>query len=168
MKQKVILALIAIAVIFGGVYLYMSQNKVVAPEDVTNMNSNVNGDEIIGELPGDPPDVDPTVPTSDTIAVSTQIAGDSVTVDNAFLEKVGFISIHEVDSKGKPGAVIGVSGLLTAGVKQDLEIKAMLKPGAKYMAVLRVDDGDKKFNVAKDLAVQKNNIDLMTMFSVSQ
>lgn len=122
-------------------------------------NINVNGD-----VQNDTTTENPTIPTSDTIAVSTQVAGDSITIDNAFLEKAGFISIHEVDAKGNAGAVVGVTNLLGVGAKQDLEIKAPVKAGAKYIAMLRMDDGDKKFDV-KDLAVTKNKIAVMTMFS---
>lgn len=168
MKQKVIIAVIAIIVILGGIYYFMSQNKVTAPETNTNTSTGSTQDENNPNFSGDANETVPTTTSTDTIAVSTQVSGDSVIVDSAYLEKAGYISIQEVDSKGKAGAVIGVSGLLTAGAKQDLEINATLKSGAKYMAVLRTDDGDKKFDALKDLAVKKDNIDLMTMFSVSQ
>ena len=169
MKQKYVIAIIALIVIAGGVYWYISQNKAVAPETNTGTEQTDNPDaNFIGDVPGDSPDNNPTIPTADTVAVSTQVTGSSVTIDNAFLEKPGFISIHEVDSKGKAGAIIGTSGLLGIGAKQDLEVKATLKAGSKYIAMLRVDDGDKKFDTAKDVAVMKNGIAVMTMFSVSQ
>lgn len=168
MKQKILIAVIAVIVIVGGAYWYMSRNKVSAPETNSNTNQNSTEGEFTGDVPNDSTTENPTIPTSDTIAVSTQIAGDSVTVDNAFLEKAGYISIHEVDAKGKAGAVIGVSGLLGTGAKQDLEIKAPIKSGSKYMAILRADNGDKKFDVTKDLAVVKGSGNVMTMFSVSQ
>ncbi len=169
MKQKYIIAVITLIVIAGGVYWYISQNKAVAPEMNTNSEQTDNPDaNYVGDVPGDSPDNNPTIPTADTVAVSTQVAGNYVTVDNAFLEKPGFISIHEVDSKGKAGAVVGTSGLLGIGAKQDLEVKATLKAGSKYIAMLRVDDGDKKFDAAKDASVLKDGIAVMTMFSVSQ
>lgn len=168
MKQKVIIAIVAIIVILGGIYWYMSSNKAVAPEGDSTITQDNPDANFKGDVPSDAQTPNPTIPTSATIAVSTQVAGDSITVDNAFLEKAGFISIHEVDSKGKAGAVIGVSGLLGSGAKQDLEIKAAVKAGSKYIAMLRQDDGDKKFDATKDAAVMKNNIDVMTMFSVSQ
>ncbi len=166
MKQKVILIILVIIVIVGGLYWFMNRNKVAAPEN--NVNTNQSNSEIIGELPKDNPDNNPTVPTSDTIAVSTQVAGNSITVDNAYLEKAGFITIHSVDSKGKAGEIIGTSGLLSVGAKQDLEINVPVKAGEKYIAMLRVDDGDKKFDANKDISVTKGGINVMTMFSVSQ
>lgn len=169
MKQKVIIAIIAILIIVGAVIWYVSSNKAVAPETNTNTAQNTDGTPLApGDVPGDAPETNPTIPTSDTIAVSTQIPGSSVTIDNVFLSKPGFVSIHEVTSKGQPGAVIGNSGLLGTGAKQDLEITAPIKPGAKYIAMVRVDNGDKKFNAVQDDAVLKDALPLMILFSVSQ
>ncbi|HEX3095628.1 MAG TPA: hypothetical protein VHQ20_00730, partial [Patescibacteria group bacterium] len=73
-----------------------------------------------------------------------------------------------VDAKGEPAAIVATSGYLTVGAKQDLEINYTVKPGAKYIAMLHEDNGDKKFNAATDKAVTVNNLPVMTMFSVSQ
>ena len=169
MKQKIVVIILAAIVVLGGIYLYINNNKAGAPSDanIQNTNSESEEEEYVGDVPGDAPDTS-TQPTSDTVAVSTQVPGDYVTIDNAFLEKAGFITIHEVNAKGMAGNIIGTSGLLTTGPKQDLEIKATLKPGAKYMAMLHIDNGDKKFNELTDVTVTNNNIPVMTMFSVSQ
>lgn len=169
MKQKVIIIIVVAIVILGGIYLYMRNNKAGAPENINteNLNSAEQEQDYVGDVPGDAPDTS-NMPTTATVAVSTQVPGDSVTIDNVFLEKAGFVSIHEVTSKGMAGNIIGTSGLLTAGNKQDLEIRAALKAGAKYIAMLRLDNGDKKFNAEADEPVTNNNIPIMTMFSVSQ
>ncbi|HEX3099666.1 MAG TPA: hypothetical protein VHQ41_01695 [Patescibacteria group bacterium] len=168
MKQKVIIAVVAIVVILAAIYLYVSHNKAVAPVVDSNTAQSTSPDVAPGDVPGDSPDTNPTVPTSDTIAVSTQIPGTSATIDNVFLSKPGFVTIQEVDAKGQPGKVVGVSGLLGTGPKQDLEIPATLVPGAKYIAIVRMDNGDKKFNAEQDTSVMKNGVPLQIMFSVSQ
>ncbi len=168
MKQKVIIAVVAIVVIFGGIYLYVSNNKAVAPETSTNVSENTNTDLPPGDVPGDKPETNPTIPTSDTIAVSTQVPGDSVTIDNVYLSKPGFVDIHEATSNGQPGKSVGVSGLLGVGAKQDLEIKATLEAGKKYFAVIHVDNGDKKYTYPADAAAMKDGLPLQTLFSVSQ
>lgn len=169
MKQKIIIAIIAILIIVGAVAWYVSSNKAVAPETNTNTAQNTDGTPLApGDVPGDAPETNPTIPTSDTIAVSTQIPGDYVTIDNVFLSQPGFIDIHESTSNGQPGKSVGVSGLLGVGAKQDLEVKATIKPGAKYFAVIHVDDGDKKYNYPADAAATKNGLPLQIMFSVSQ
>jgi hypothetical protein len=168
MNQKIIIAVVAAVVLIGGVYLYTNNRKAVAPETNTNVAINPETNLPEGDVPNDSPESNPTIPTTDTIAVSTQLAGDSVTIDNVFLSQPGFITIHEVTSKGQAGNIIGTSGLLGVGPKQDLDIRAMLNAGAKYIAMVRVDNGDKKFNAQQDVAVVKDGAPLMIMFSVSQ
>ncbi len=169
MKQNIIIGVIVAIVVVSGIAWYVSQNKASAPEsnDNSNTETQTKEEEFVGDVVGDPQTADYT-PTSATVAVSTQVPGDSVTVDNAFLDKAGFVVIHEANATGQPGNVVGSSGLLSAGAKQDLEISAPLKAGAKYIAMLYVDNGDKKFTVTTDTPVKVNDIALMTLFSVSQ
>lgn len=167
MKQKHWIMLIIIAIIIGaGLFVYIQKNYGPESDDLT-VNDTNQITEPIGDVPNDANTPNPA-PTTDTVAVSTQLAGDSVTIDNVFLSKAGFITIHEVDAKGKAGKIIGTSGLLSTGGKQDLEIKAMLVAGSKYIAMLREDNGDKKFTDSLDKAVTNKGIPVMTMFSVSQ
>lgn len=167
MKQKIIIAVITILVIAAGIYVYIQQDD----NQVANNNIPSNGvpqeGDVVGEVPGDPEE-DPQTPTSDTIAVSTQLAGSTVTVDNVYLSKAGFITIHEVTSKGMAGNIVGTSGYLGIGAKQDLTITATITSGAKYIAMVRADNGDKKFNAQQDEAIMNSDAPVMTMFSVSQ
>ncbi len=172
MNQKVIAIIVAVIIILGGIYWVTVHNKAGAPSNVNTNDSagnpgDLTQDDFVGDVPGDAPDTS-NAPSTATVAVSTQVPGDSVTIDNVFLEKPGFVTIHEVDGKGQPGNIIGTSGLLGTGNRQDLEIRAAIKPGAKYIAQLREDNGDKKFNAQTDPAVMNKNIAVMTMFSVSQ
>jgi hypothetical protein len=168
MKQKILIVILALILIISGAYLYIKhQNQATAPGNTnTDVTTDFPPDEP-GDVPGDP-EADPQTPTSDTVAVSTQIPGTSATIDNAYLSKPGFIVIYEANTTGQPGTLVGTSGLLGTGPKQDLEIKATLKPGGKYIAMLRTDNGDKKFSAATDLAVTNKNIPVMVLFSVSQ
>ena len=173
MKQKIIIAVIAVIIIGGGIYWFVfgpgSTRFCCAPNDNTQEqteNTPQEGD-VVGEVPGDPEE-DPLTPTSDTIAVSTQIAGSSVTIDNVFLSKPGFIDIHESTSNGQPGKSVGVSGYLGVGAKQDLEINAPIVAGKKYFAVVHFDNGDKKYTYPADAAAMKDNLPVQAMFSVAQ
>lgn len=168
MKQKVIIAVVVIALIAVGIYAYTRSGKdnTVNDDNQTNNANMSNEDDIIGEVPGDP-DEDPQTPTSDTIAVSTQLAGEYVTIDNAFLSKPGFIVILEAGANGQPGKAIGSSGYLSVGAKQDLEVPAKIAAGGKYYAAVYADNGDKKYTTV-DTAASKDNLPIQTMFSVSQ
>ena len=171
MKQNIIIAIVVAVILAGITFWFVGRNQATAPE-VTNTPESaiIEGeqeDEFVGDVPGDQPDPS-TIPSTATVAVSTQVPGDSVTIDNVFLEKPGFVVIHESTASGQAGKIIGTSGLLGTGARQDLEISAMLKPGAKYFAMLHEDNGDKVFKADTDKAITNNNIVVMTMFSVSQ
>jgi hypothetical protein len=175
MKQNIVIGIVAALVIIGGIIWYMNQNKAAAP--TVNDNTNAISEEeekmveedadYVGDVPGDAP-TNTNVPTSATVAVSTQLPGNSVTIDNVFLDKAGFVAIREVDAKGQPTAIIGSSALLGTGARQDLEITAPIKAGGKYIAMLYTDNGDKKFNSTSDTVVLNKNVPIMMMFSVSQ
>lgn len=170
MKQKIIIAIVIALLAIAGIYLYMnSQNK-----DSKEINNNEQTtqdqsqkDDIVGDVPMDPKE-DPLAPTTDTIAVSPQIAGSSVTIDNVFLSKPGFIDIHEATAAGEPGKSVGVSGYLGVGAKQDLEITAPIVAGKKYFAVVHYDNGDKKYTYPADAAAMKDSLPIQALFSVSQ
>lgn len=166
MKQNVIIAIIVVLVVAAGIFVYTQRGD--SEENNTNQTNNMPQEgDIVGEVPGDP-DEDPQTPTTDTIAVSTQIAGSTVTIDNVFLSKPGFIDIHEATSTGELGKSVGVSGYLGVGAKQDLTINATIVAGAKYFAVVHVDDGNKIYNSPGDAAATMNGLPVQALFSVSQ
>lgn len=86
------------------------------------------------------------------LIMSPQRPGNSVIIDEVGLQNPGYVVIHE-DNNGEPGKVLGRSGLLSAGDKQDLVIRVGLAPNKSYVAVLHDDDGNKTFDVLKDLPI---------------
>ncbi len=168
MKQNIIIAVVVIALLAVGIYVFTQRSN---NDSANNTNQTTNtpqeGDVVGGDFPTDP-EGDPQTPTSDTIAVSTQLAGSNVTIDNVFLSKPGFIAIHEATPSGELGKSVGMSGYLSVGAKQDLEVPAQITAGGKYFAVVHVDDGDKKFNASTDKPAMKNDLPVQIMFSVSQ
>ncbi len=91
-----------------------------------------------------------------SITVVDQNDVTAVTLD-AELVEAGWITIHE--SMGDaPAAIIGTSGYLPAGTYDDLVItldQDML-PGYKYITLLHVDDGDKRYVTDEDLPARVN------------
>lgn len=167
MKHKVVIGVLAAIIILGGGYWYFSQNKAAAPET----------QEIIGDVPNDRDEQNEintdattnTTPSTDKIVVSAQLPGSDITVDNISLSKPGFVVVYELDSAGRLGKVVGTSNYLTAGNKQDLEVKATVVANRKYSAVLYVDNGDKKFDAATDAqAKDANEYTASSTFSVGQ
>jgi hypothetical protein len=99
------------------------------------------------------PNSDVAVPkTKNAVTVTGQKAGNSIVIDEVSLQKPGYVVIH-ADDKGKPGAIVARSGLVSAGTKQDLVINYAAKAGTVYYVMLHSDNGDGKFDAAKDLPI---------------
>ncbi len=80
------------------------------------------------------------------IAASDQSPNDNtVDIDGLFLNKPGFVVIH-ADNNGRPGAVIGYSGLV-AGAKKDFKVAVDTeKTSSRVYAMLHYDDdGDRLY-----------------------
>lgn len=83
-----------------------------------------------------------------TVSADSQPAGNTVSVA-VKLEKETWVAVHE-EAAGKPGRILGAQ-LFTAGThfgKVDLLRGTVV--GGKYYAMLHADDGDRKFDLAKD------------------
>lgn len=87
------------------------------------------------------------------IVVADQYPGNVVYISSAQLANGGWVEIHK-DNAGIPGAIIGSiyaeKGI--APVKITLTEKTV--DGQLYYAMLHTDDGDKKFDAAKDLPMK--------------
>lgn len=168
MKQKHIWAgVIAILVILGVWWMLGRGNEAAAPETNDTVNNEQN--EATDNVPE--PGTDGTATnqlptTNDAIAVSDQTSGSSITIDNYVLNKAGFIEIHEVTSEGAPGTIVGQSGYLVAGRGQDLEVNAKVVAGRDYIAMIHIDNGDKKFNPTQDLAAVSGGDTVMVTFKI--
>jgi len=90
------------------------------------------------------------------IMVEDQDAIDEVTLD-AELTEPGWITIH-FSMSGAPAEIVGTSRYLEAGVYDDLivDLDEEMQPGWRYIALLHVDDGDRQFDIQKDLPVSVN------------
>lgn len=106
----------------------------------------------------------PVVVEKNSIIVEPQNWGGTVNISKVDMEKPGFIIIRQEDDK-----VVGVSKYLPANAENvivDLYITTMSKQNLK--AELRLDDGNKKFNVQKDLQVKNSSGNVVsTNFSIN-
>jgi hypothetical protein len=144
--QWVVTVIVIIILIVLGYYLFKGNG---APADNTNGTAT-------------------STPISDAnevnrIVVADQYPGNVVYVSSAQLANGGWVEIHK-DDNGKPGAIIGSiyaeKGI--APVKVTLTEKTT--DGQLYYAMLHSDDGDKKFDAAKDLPLKdsRGNIIMKT------
>ena len=169
MKQKNLLIALAVVVILAGLWWWLGQGKQANAPEETNTTPNADQNEATDNVPE--PGADGTATnqlptTNDAVAVSDQASGSSNTIDNYVLNKAGFIVIHEVTSENSPGTIVGQSGLLKEGRGQDLEITAKVSAGKEYMAMIHVDNGDKKFSASQDSPAMSGGNMIIATFKI--
>ncbi len=82
---------------------------------------------------------------------------DRVQIESAYLTVPGYIVIREVGSNNTPGPIIGQSILYPIGALDNKVIAtATLRSGQKYLATIRVENGDFKFTESLDVAAKNN------------
>ncbi|MGQ0741074.1 MAG: DUF7282 domain-containing protein [Alphaproteobacteria bacterium] len=107
-----------------------------------------------------------------TIYVAEQPPGPSVSASLVRLRKRGFVVIHD-DAAGRPGRILGASGLLAAGETKNLPpvtLSRATRDGETIYAMLHFDNGNGKFDVADDKAVldPESGAPMMMIVSVSK
>lgn len=83
-----------------------------------------------------------------------QRPGSSVVISSLIVEQDGWVVIHK-EAGGKPGPVLGET-YVTAGEHSQVivSLRESTMDGNTYYAMLHRDDGDRKFDISKDAAVQ--------------
>lgn len=168
MNKKYYLVGVIILVVIAAIIFFTSKgNKAVAPEniDMTNQNEQSNNETDIPEPTNETTATNTLPETTSALAVSTQIAGSEVTIDNFFLEEPGFIVIHSQSNNGL-GEILGRSGYLGAGNGQDLLISATIEAGTNYLAVIYSDDGSRTFNNEDSPLLQPDGDPVSVQFQV--
>ena len=91
-----------------------------------------------------------TTQKSPGITVSDQsLVGSQVTIDVFFLDKPGYVVIHK-SADGKPGPVIGNSGLVSGSYKNFKVTIDETQAGTRVFAMLHYDDGDSTYEFPGD------------------
>ena len=101
------------------------------------------------------------------IVISDQFPGNIVYVSSVMLAQPGFIVVHK-DKNGQPGDVIGYQYFDKGTNPGKITLTMPTAEGGIYYAMLHSDNGDKKFDVTKDLPLKdaSGNI-IMKLFRAS-
>lgn len=89
---------------------------------------------------------------NNAIYVAEQAPGNSILVQVVYLEKPGFVVIHE-DASESPGKILGASSLLRKGETKNLpaiSLSREIKDGETIYAMLHLDNGDSEFDAKND------------------
>lgn len=105
----------------------------------------------------------------DAIYLENQTSGETqVQVGYVILSEPGFVVIYN-DQAGIPGEVIGVSQFLQEGGEHLLvRVDELLENAGVYYAALHHDNGDKRFDLARDVLVNDTNDSVVLMTFLAQ
>lgn len=113
-----------------------------APEDV------VTPSPVLGPISADTPTI---AGSHESVSVEDQVAGMTVKIKAATLAQIGWIAIRDAD-----GRTLG-AGRFEAGSYADVEVPLLraTTAGERYQVLIYVDDGDKAFDLHKDILVMR-------------
>lgn len=152
-----IVAAIILALIFIGGWWLIARNASVSVsgaetegeiEDTGTPTSSsmVNPTSVLGLLSDEVPTI---AGSRESIDVVDQGAGMSVKVKAATFVQLGWIAVRDVD-----GRTLG-AGRFEPGVHADVEVPLLraTTAGGRYQVLIYVDDGDREFDLHKDILV---------------
>lgn len=144
--QWVITVLVIIVLIVLGYYMFKSDDSVVPAV-------NTDGSAMVD-----------TSKETNRVNVTDQFPGNIVYVSSVQFANPGFVVIH-ADKDGKPGDVIGYQYFDKGIFPGKVTLTKSTVEGGVYYAMLHSDNGDKKFDITKDLPLKdsKGNI-IMKLF----
>ncbi|KAA0206368.1 hypothetical protein EDM68_02600 [Candidatus Uhrbacteria bacterium] len=94
-----------------------------------------------------------------------QRPGSSVTVSSLIVAEDGWVVIHK-EVAGKPGPVIGETYIAAGEHTQiGVSLREATVDGETYFAMLHRDDGDRRFDLAKDAPVRSTVLEGIIMAS---
>lgn len=95
--------------------------------------------------------------TGKTIAVSSQPAGNTVTVQSAVLSKDGWVAVRE-NIGGEMGSVLGAAWFPKGtATNVTIELLRNTAPGKTYFVTIFTDNGDKKFSSKTDTLIPESS-----------
>ena len=149
--QWVVTAIVIIIIIIAGFMIFgKSSSTTEQPADNTPSNT-----------------TDVSLNAGNKIIMNDQYPGNVVYISSVQLVNAGWVVIH-ADNAGQPGEIIG-SAWANAGISPvKVTLTKSMLDGKTYYAMLHSDDGDKKFNAAKDMPLKDSagNI-IMKIFHAS-
>ena len=93
--------------------------------------------------------------TTNRVSLLDQYPGNVVYLTSVQLSSPGWVVIH-ADNQGQPGEIIG-STYFDKGINPGkITLTKSMIDGGTYYAMIHSDDGDKKFNAAKDLPIKNS------------
>ncbi|MBI2612984.1 hypothetical protein HYW59_04245 [Candidatus Kaiserbacteria bacterium] len=155
-SNRIVAGIILALIFIGGWWLIarnasldtgeMETEREVEDTGMPTSSSAVNPSSVLGPLSEETPTI---AGSHESIDVVDQPAGMTVKVSAATLAQTGWIAVRDVD-----GRTLG-AGRFEAGVYADADVPLLraTTAGGRYQVLIYVDDGDKEFDLHKDILV---------------
>jgi len=142
--QWIVTVVVIIVLIILGIMIFGNKKADVSDTTAIDTTSNVTPDGNINR-----------------VSLLDQYPGNVVYLTSVQLSAPGWVVIHS-DKNGQPGDIIG-SAYFDKGINPGkITLTKSMIDGQTYYAMIHSDDGDKKFNPAKDLPL-KNTVGSIIM-----
>jgi hypothetical protein len=108
-----------------------------------------------------------TPAAANRVVVADQFPGNIVYLSSVQLANSGWVVVHK-DNAGTPGDVLGYTWFDKGINPGQVKLTASTIEGGTYYAMIHTDDGDKKFDITKDLPLKDaNGSVVMKMFKAT-
>ena len=157
-SNRIVAGIILALIFIGGWWLIATNASNGGKASVETQNDQLTGSSseqvqpgsVLGPLSEETPTI---AASSESIDVADQGAGMSVKVKEASLVQTGWIAVRDGN-----GRTLG-AGRFEPGVHTNVEVPLLraTESGQSYQALIYVDDGDKEFDLHKDILVTKDD-----------
>jgi len=147
--KAIIWIIIIAALIAGGVFFFGNTD-----DTTTEVEGNAMQEEVI---------------TENEIEAQDQKPSEAVIIEEAHLLQDAYVVIHRADEEGKPGAVIGVSGLLKPGDNEGATVALTeeVAIGDEVFAMLHIDNGDEVYEFPGEDVPMKDDAGSVLMVKIT-
>lgn len=151
--KKIAIVGIVILAVVGGVRYWgtdtsVKQKQPISPGDTSSLKM------VVGR---------------NAININEQRVGTWATVSFVLVEKKGYVIVRELEN-GRPGDIIGISALISAGESSRIVValSKALEDSGTYAAILYEDDGNEVFDSVSDMPVTSDDgSEIMMEFQAS-
>jgi hypothetical protein len=147
-NNQMVIGFVIVAILLGGLW-FLTRGATPPANDMTGTDAM----EDSGTVPIDLDTVASTTSDDESVLVPDQPAGDVVAVSNVTFTQSGWIAVRD-----DRGWTLG-AGRFDEGMHSDVMVKLLrtTTPGERYQVLLYIDDGDKEFDLDKEILVTRSD-----------
>ena len=146
----IVIGVVAAVVILGGWWVMTS-----APSTSSENEGDASGEEMTDDnsVPVDVSSGPSTTSDSESVSVSNQAAGTSVVLSSVTFSETGWVAVRD-----DRGWTLGAKRF-DAGTQSNIAVTLLraTEAGQRYQVLLYIDDGDRAFDVKKEILVTRSD-----------